>query len=154
LHEAARAPELQTFIEDVMAESAHGLIAEYGWDPEPHLAFQQMAVDKYRDSAIEDTIERNARDTARKLAPGERLLGPALLCLKHGRLPRGYVVAVAAAIDYCGSDDPGTQGVQTLLREKGIRAVLQEICGLTDDSPIASAVEKAWREKAYRVSKG
>ena len=32
----------------------------------------------------QDSLERNARDTARKLGREERLVGPALLSLKHG----------------------------------------------------------------------
>ncbi|MEJ7679095.1 MAG: hypothetical protein WKG06_14815 [Segetibacter sp.] len=55
---------------------------------------------KYTDPTINDQIERNANDTRRKLSKEERLVGPALLCLKHGRIPYAYAKAIAAAYYY------------------------------------------------------
>jgi mannitol-1-phosphate 5-dehydrogenase len=146
LHEAATAPALEPFLREIHAESAHGLLGEFGGDPAEHRSFQALAWNKYRDPVLADTLERNARDSLRKLGPEERLVGPARLCLKHGRSPTVYATAIAAAIAYDGSADPGTRRVQELLAEGGVREVLRRACELGHDSPLTALVEEAWRE--------
>ena len=154
LHEAANAAELQPLLKSVMEESAHGLIHEFDFDADEHRRFQQLAWDKYRDVALADAIERNARDSARKLGPRERLIGPASLCIKHGRPPHGYAAAIAAAIDYDGSEDPGTRQVRELAAREGAGAVLKKFCGLNEDTELSRLASHAYEKKAYIVDKG
>ncbi len=149
LHEASNAPRMQQLIREVMAESAHGLVQECGFDSEEHAEFQALALEKYRDPDLEDTLERNARDSLRKLGSQERLVGPAELCFKHGLLPVGYARAIAAALDYSGSSDTGTQRLQRLLATQGVETVLETVCGLVNDSPLRREIAAAWREKTY-----
>ncbi len=140
LHESANDPRLRAFYASVMEESAHGLIGEFSFEPGEHRQFQRIAWDKYRDASLNDAIERNARDSARKLGPRERLVGPAQLCLKHGREPRAYAAAIAAAIDYAGSSDAGTAAVRASYSRGGAIAVLVEHCQLDAASPLARLV--------------
>ena len=140
LHEAARDPQLQDFYDQIHEESAHGLIHELACDEDEHHAFQALARAKYESSDLVDPIERHARDTARKLGVHERLFGPALLCLKHGRFPHAYVEAIAAALLYAGSDDPGTQRTQALLQQFGAAAALAELTRLDKEHPLIQAV--------------
>ena len=154
LHESANAPELQSLLAQIREESAHGLVAEFGFEREEHLRFQQLAWHKYRDPALADAIERNARDNARKLGPRERLLGPAQLSLKHGRPPVGYAAAIAAAIAYDGSDDAGTRQVRELAASSGVDAVLAKFCGLSADSELARLVSAAYARRDFIVKKG
>lgn len=153
LHEAACAPELQAILHAVHEESAHGLIAEYGFDPAEHRAFQAIAWHKYRDPALADAIERNARDSARKLGPRERLVGPAALCQRHGRAPIAYATAIAAAMRYEGSDDPGTAQVQATLRHGGVPAVLASLCQIAPESALGQLVIDADRRQAWRLQR-
>ncbi len=153
LHESANAPELQPLFARIMDESAHGLVHEFGFEPEEHRAFQQLAWHKYRDPALADAIERNARDSARKLGSRERLLGPATLSLKHGKPPVGYATAIAAAIAYDGSDDTGTKQVRELTAKDGVLAALAKFCGLSADSQLARLVATAYERKDFIVRK-
>ena len=147
LHQAANDPALRASLDGVQAESAHGLLAEYGFDPEEHRAFQLLARRKYASPALEDPIARNARDVARKLGPRERLLGPALLCLAHGRFPAAFVEAIAAALRYASvdqdPDDHGTAAVRSVLQADGPAAVLGRFGGLAADHPLSRAVTAA-----------
>jgi len=151
MHEAATAPALQNLLHGVQEESAHGLVNEFHFDPAGHCAFQHLAWEKYRDPALQDAIERNARDSARKLSAHERLVGPAALCLKHGRDPVAYAAAIAAAIAYRGSDDAGTRAVAARLQSDGVPAVLKEFCGLAPDSRLASLVIAAWNRGGHHL---
>ena len=110
-------------------------------------------LEKYRDDAFVDTLERHARDAARKLGPEERLVGPAALCLKHGREPVAYARAIAAAAAYRGSDDPGTRRVQELLEAGGIGRVLTSVCECAEGATLYKLVETAWSERQFMLSK-
>src|SRR5690606_25672877 len=103
-------------------ETGEPLIREYGFDAAEQRDLQQMALAKYRDKRITDPIERNCRDAKRKLAPTDRLVGPALLAVKHGVTPTNLCLAIAAAFFYEGSDDPGTKAVRRTVTEQGVEA--------------------------------
>lgn len=148
---AANDPALQDLLRQVHAESAHGLLAAYGFDPVEHAAFQQIAWDKYRNPALADAIERNARDSARKLGVRERLVGPALLALEHGRSPRGYAAAIAAALAYDGSDDAGTRQVRAAVAAGGPALALERCAGLPGSHPLVALVAAAWQDRTCLI---
>ena len=151
LHEAASAPEFQSFLRDIVEECAHGLIGEFKFDPAEQHDFQLMAYRKYTDAALGDTVSRHAYDSARKLGRDERLVGPATLCHKHGREPQAYAVAIASAIAYRDPDDPGSKHVEAVLEENGLDGVLGKICGLPRDSMLTALIQRAWNARAYRI---
>ncbi|MBS6510304.1 MAG: hypothetical protein KH334_01245 [Clostridiales bacterium] len=82
-----------------------------------------------------DTVARVAADPIRKLAKGERLVGPTLCCLKHGRIP--YFLSRSVALGYCYKDeqDQNAVALQAYLAENGIAAALEKYSGLTDADP-------------------
>jgi mannitol-1-phosphate 5-dehydrogenase len=149
LDQAGRSPKLEKFITEIQQESGYGLIKEYNLDPAEQKQFQSVALGKYQDPALNDQIERNACDSRRKIGGKERLVGPATLCLKHGKQPIAYAIAIAAALAYDGSDDAGTQEVLKTVREKGIAAALKEFSGLEENSPLTLMVKDAFDNKKY-----
>lgn len=147
LHESARA--FPHFFSQLQEESAHGLIGEFGLDEEEQRAFIAMAIKKYRDPALNDQVERNARDSMRKLARMERLVGPAMLCQKHGRVPEAFAIAIAAAYFYRGSADEGTCKVQELVSAHGIEAALKEVSGLEPEDELFARVVEAYAQRSF-----
>lgn len=79
-----------------------------------------------------DTVRRVAADPIRKLAKGERLVGPTLCCLKHGRIP--YFLSRSVALGYCYQDesDAAARKLQAYVAEHGIAAALEEFSGLSE----------------------
>ncbi len=147
LHKATLAfPE---FFHKIQEESSYGLIHEYGFDEKEQQEFMSLAMKKYSDPALNDPIERNARDLSRKLGKEERLAGPALLCLKHGRKPNAYAIAIAAAYCYTGSQDPGTTEVASFINDFGIEKAIQKFSGLAPGNELYAMVLRAYHEKAY-----
>lgn len=149
LHQAANAPELRDFIDRIQAESKFGLIKEFGFDQLEQDNFHSLALQKYKDESLQDPIERNARDLKKKLSINERLVGPALLCLKHGKLPQAYATAIAAAMRYEGSEDEGTREVRAYLVQNGF---LQTVCKYTclpEDHQLIKIVMLADQKKSY-----
>jgi mannitol-1-phosphate 5-dehydrogenase len=147
LHESALA--FRPFFEEIQEESAWGLVNEYGFKPEEHREYMVMAMNKYTDPAINDLIERNGRELRRKLGQEERMLGPALLCLKHGRKPMAYSKAIAAAYCFDGSDDEGTLAVRETVTNRGIEEAIKTFSGIDESNQLFSMIVEAFRQKTY-----
>ena len=152
LHESALA--FRPFFEEIQEESAWGLVNEYGFEPGEHREYMAMAMNKYTDPAINDRIERNARDLRRKLGREERMLGPALLCLKHDREPVAYAKAIAAAYCFDGSDDEGTLAVRATVTNRGIEEAIRTFSGIDESNKLFSMIVEAFRQKTYLVLPG
>jgi mannitol-1-phosphate 5-dehydrogenase len=147
LHKAALA-YLQ-FFREIQEESAFGLIHEFGLDEKEQREFMALAMKKYTDPALNDLIERNAIDSKRKLGKEERLVGPALLCLKHGKVPYAYAKAIAAAYYYNGSSDEHTQELQRTIKESGIEKAVKRYSSLVDSSELYKLILESYRSKSF-----
>jgi mannitol-1-phosphate 5-dehydrogenase len=62
-------------------------------------------LDLYADPALDDTVVRVARDPRRKLAAGDRLIGPANAYLAAGMRPDALARVIAAALAYGEKSD-------------------------------------------------
>lgn len=147
LHESALA--YPAFFRDIQEESAFGLIREFCLDEKEQREFMALAMKKYTDPALNDQIERNAADTRRKLSKEERLIGPALLCLKHGRIPFAYAKAIAAAYYYNGSVDAGTQTVQEVVSIDGIEKAVKQFSSIDESSKLYHLVVESYKSKTF-----
>ncbi len=147
LHESALA--IRPFFEEIQEESAWGLINEYGFEEKEQREFMALAMRKYTDPVLNDLIERNARDLRRKVGKEERLLGPALLCLKHNKKPKAYAKAIAAAYSYDGSNDDGTLAVRNKIEEKGIEEAIKIYSGIDEPNELFSMIVDAFKNKSY-----
>lgn len=147
LHEAALAyPDL---FQQIQEEAAFGLIREFNLDEKEHREFMALAMKKYTDPALQDLIERNAADSKRKLSKDERLAGPALLCLKHGRRPTAYAKAIAAAYAYNGSADEGTREVQEAIKSSGIEEAIKKFSSIDEASPLFLLIVQAYKSGSF-----
>lgn len=147
LHESALA--YPQFFKEIQEESAFGLINEFGLDEKEQREFMALAMKKYTDPTINDQIERNANDTRRKLSKEERLVGPALLCLKHGRIPYAYAKAIAAAYYYKGSNDAGTKEVQETVNQSGIEKAIKKYSSIKESSPLYNLILESYKSKSF-----
>lgn len=147
LHESALA--FNGFFSEIQEESAYGLINEFGFEEKEHREFMALAMKKYSDPTLNDQIERNAYDTKRKLSKEERLIGPALLCLKHGRLPSAYAKAIAAAYYYNGSKDEGTREVQETVKHKGIEEAIKKISSIDESCELFNLIVESYKMKSF-----
>ena len=147
VHESALAyPE---YFKEIQEESAFGLIKEFDLDQKEQLEFMALAMKKYTDPAINDQIERNAADTKRKLGKDERLAGPALLCLKHGKTPYAYAKAIAAAYHYNGSNDEGTKEVQQTIHQEGIEKAVKKFSCIDGSSELYHLILASYKSKDF-----
>lgn len=132
LAQAANDAQILAIAREAYKETGEALIREFDFDPAEHRKLQELALSKYRDEKIADPIERNCRDSRRKLSADDRLMGPALLASKNGVQPHAVCLAIAAAFFYEGSDDEGTKAVRQFVTDNGVPAAIKQFCGIDE----------------------
>ncbi len=134
LYDAGNDTEILETAKKAANETSLALVAEFGFDPKEQEEWTNAAFAKFGDKNIPDPIERNGADPVRKLSREDRLIGPALLALKHKIYPEGLLEGIFACFDY--NDSNKNFKVVDLIREKGPDFVLTEICGLFKDEEL------------------
>jgi hypothetical protein len=99
-----RDPWILRQVDAALEEASVGLCAAFGFDPKEMDQWNAGVRRLMANARIGDRVERLVRDPLRKLARGERLTGPALLALKHGRKPRAIARVMAYALHSLGLD--------------------------------------------------
>ncbi|MDL2206673.1 hypothetical protein LJC33_07180, partial [Eubacteriales bacterium OttesenSCG-928-N13] len=88
---------------------------------------------------ISDDLVRLGSDTRRKLGHDDRLVGSALLSMKHGGNPTTIAHAIRRGFDYQG-DDEGTLWVQQIVRDEGLIEALRRVSGIEEGTPLYDMV--------------
>jgi mannitol-1-phosphate 5-dehydrogenase len=144
--EAAADPTIRPLIAGAMLEARRALLAtrlSLGSDLHGRVA---EALARFGDRELADPIVRVAREPIRKLAPGDRLLGPAeLIRRRTGRVPEYFALVVAAALLYRHEGDEQSCRLGAELERVGVMAVLESVCGLAPSHPFAEAVAARYR---------
>lgn len=98
--EAANDKEITWCIEEVLESLNDCICREYEIPEEEQQKFAEMAVRKFQNKNIVDTIERNARDADRKLGEGERIVTPLCILNKYGKNSPALLLVAACAVYY------------------------------------------------------
>lgn len=116
----------------VALEAYHGVFREYHVEEADVEAHAREAIEVFRNNRFSDDLYRIAREPLRKMSRNDRFVGPALLCLKYGKMP--YFIAKALAYGFVIriDSDPDWEKIASLVAEKGIRGAVCEICQLDD----------------------
>ena len=72
----------------------------YNVSMQEQTAFSEMAIRKFQNRNIKDTVARNVRDVERKLKPEERIRKPLSLMQEQGEYSRELLEVLAAALQY------------------------------------------------------
>ncbi len=114
-------------------EAGRALQAEYGFPAEEMACWVADVIRHTDNPVLGDTVRRYGADPRRKLRREDRLVGPALLARAHGIRPTYLIRAIAAALRFDPPGDPGASYVRERIKTLGVRAAVQELCGLTED---------------------
>lgn len=143
--DAANDPEILSLLDRNYEATNRAMCLEFGYDAADQAEFAELSRKKFTSTAIRDTVERNARDVARKLAPGERIIGIMQLIGKHGGDASVMEKTVAAALLY--RDDP--KWVQKR-SEQSMEEILRGFCRLTDEAQIGRILDWTTRLEAQQ----
>lgn len=116
--DAVNDPGTRETLKIALSEASFGLSGEYGFSEEEMKTWQTTILSLLENPYIRDDLKRLGADTRRKLGANDRLVGPARLCVKHGRAPRALCTAIRAGFDY-ENDDEGTKSVRACVEEFG-----------------------------------
>jgi mannitol-1-phosphate 5-dehydrogenase len=120
--------KIREICQKAMEASALALSKEHNKPYEQVKAYAYDLISRFGNRYLGDTTARVGKDTKRKLLANDRLAGATMLCKKHGIDNSNILYGIVAGLLF-KSDDSGTKEVQLLLEQKGIGAVLEEICG-------------------------
>lgn len=98
--EAANDSHISDLIDRLVPILSSIIAQEYGVAHSEQLLFTNLAVKKFKNTEIADTIYRNARQVSRKLTPDERLLTPLRLALKYHKDETAFELVIASALYY------------------------------------------------------
>lgn len=126
--------EIFIIVHGAMLESAQALAKQYGTDITEIINHIDDLLSRFANTALKDTCQRVGGDPKRKLQPSDRLVGAALLCLRHGVVPANICTGIAGAVWRYINENNLEQTNESVL------SVLREVSGLSADSPIAAMV--------------
>lgn len=129
--DAANDPEILTLLNINYAQTNRAMCAEFGYDEKDQAEFAALSRAKFTNAAIRDTVERNARDVERKMAPDERIVGIMRLIQKHGGDASVLEMTAAAALLYTA--DPKWEARKA---EQGFEGILRDYCKIGDDGTV------------------
>ena len=118
-------------------EGAFAIKAEFGFTDEDMKLSARTQEDnetkwkKSMNPKDTDTVYRVAADPIRKLAKNDRLVGPALCCLRHGKLPYFLARSIALLYFFHNDADAAAVEVQQFIADKGIEAAVEQYSGLS-----------------------
>ncbi len=146
---------VQGIVEAAMWESGHALIYEYPseFDEKSQQLYINDLIRRFGNTYLGDTIYRVGRDIRRKLGFNERLIGAALLDLKHRITPRYTALGIAAAFMFRAKDEKGKmfeddEKFVSELKQHGLDFMLKNVCGLdmkiTDHKDLAVLINHAY----------
>jgi mannitol-1-phosphate 5-dehydrogenase len=131
-----------------LEETARALVRMYprDIDAEEHRAVLGDVRVRFGNPMIQDTVTRVARDPLRKLAPGDRLIGSAAMCLTHGIFPETIGLVCGAAFLYDFPEDPAAMRLQGIIAGRGRQEALRSVSGVEPESPLGKRILSAWDE--------
>ncbi len=139
--DAANDPRVTALCSSAVAGINAALCREYGYGEEDQAEFAAAALRKFRNRAITDSVERNARDPERKLARDERIAGPLRLMEKYGEDPTALEITAAATLLYSG--DPAWEAYKS---SHAPEEVLREVAGIDPGEPTGGRIMSHYRK--------
>lgn len=102
-------------------------------------------LERYSDPRLDDPVTRVAREPRRKLAPDDRLIGPATQCLSVGLRPTALAAAAAAALAYGEPSEVQAVDLQRELELVGPEEVLTTVSMLDPNEELTRLICALYR---------
>ena len=147
----ARREELEALAEKALAEASKALHLEYGVPLAELTAFSENLIERFRNKLLGDTVERVGRDTKRKLAKNDRLVGAALLCEKHGIAPTCILAGLAAGLHFAPAGDDSSIEIAEDAKKNGVFHALETYCGISADTAMAKEIDGCYKKISEKV---
>lgn len=141
VQDSLRDPELIPRIREAMLESASALEKKYGFTHESLVDYMEtMMVKRFTTPGVVDPISRVSREPIRKIAPNDRIMGPANNCEEYG-LDNTYLLkGVACALKFKSEGDAQAEELQNFIKENGVEEAIVKYTGVEKGSRMYNAI--------------
>jgi hypothetical protein len=146
----AEDPEIEEAAQQAYRQSCQALQMEYQIREEEMREYEKTLQAYVVTPALEDQVQRTGYNPLRKLGRGERILGPALLCERHGLPMEGILETAAYALWYYHEKDPFSIEMREMIERKGIEAAVNQICQLEEHPHVCQSICFLYRGLAGR----
>ena len=145
VQEALRDPEIQAEVCSAVLESASALERKYGFTHESLVDYMEtMMLKRFLLLGIADAIARVSREPIRKLAPNDRIMGPAYLCEEYGLKNTHLLKGAACAMLFQSPEDPQAVELQDFIAENGIEKAITKYTGAEPGSRMFSVIREEY----------
>ena len=139
--EAIKDPDIRALAIDALSVASGALHLEYGVPLEELASFSANLIERFENKLLGDTVERVGKDTKRKLAENDRLVGTLLLCEKHGIKADCILAAIAAGLHFAPLSDDSSIEVAEDAKNNGVFHALSTYCGIAKDTRAAKSID-------------
>ncbi|MGW6298509.1 mannitol-1-phosphate 5-dehydrogenase [Peribacillus butanolivorans] len=133
-------------VKKTLDETGAYLIKEYQLNPDKHQQYINKIINRFKNSYLNDSVNRVGRSPLRKLGPNDRLVRPAVEAKKAGLSYTHLAKAIAAALLFNYNEDEEALRLQAMVKENGVPSVLKEVSGLDENSEITKEVVSYYNE--------
>lgn len=124
-----------------MEEASAAVAAKHGFRAEEMHDYISKIVKRYQLPQALYRVQDVARAPLRKLAPTDRLVGPAAYCEEHG-LPNDHLVTgIAMALMYDEPTDSQSVELQRMIDAEGLAAAISHVSEIHPDSDLSRRIQ-------------
>ncbi|KAJ7250462.1 mannitol dehydrogenase domain-containing protein [Mycena haematopus] len=128
------------------AESGAALRRKHAFSEAEHAAYIEKIIVRFQNAAVKDNVVRVGRQPLRKLGRGDRLVGPARMCVEYDIPVRHLATGIAAALSYENKDDDQSVEMHKAIAEKGLDKYVVELTGFEEGSDVHKEILKSHTE--------
>ena len=143
LHEAMENSAVAKIIEGVMLEMEQMIFKKYHVDINFLKYYSNKELQRFSNVLLFDPISRVAREPFRKLAPNDRLIGAAELCLCAGIIPENLLIGIMSAFCFENASDPDFH-IKHLMNALAPEEFLRIIIRLRKDEALYEILIQRW----------
>src|SRR5690606_27597628 len=130
ISDALADPTIATRVSAALEETSAVLTAVHDLDPAELAEYRATILERFRNPALVDTVQRVGRQPLRKLSRHERFIGPAAQSAERGLSTQALVAAIAAAASFDDPADEQSVELNRVLRSEAAEALTATVTGL------------------------
>jgi len=144
--EAIQDPQIYSVVRGAMEEGGAALVKKHNFDSAAHAAYIESILKRIADRNLADAVVRVGRQPLRKLAPTDRLVGPANLARMYGLPVDNLMRGIAAAFLFNVEEDEQSVVLQNEVKRAGIATAVAETTGYQEGSEEHTKIVDAYRD--------
>ncbi|KAJ3001191.1 hypothetical protein NUW54_g6589 [Trametes sanguinea] len=135
IDEAIRDEDIRETVRNALLnEGGAALRKKHNFDKEEYRQYVEKTMERFANPRLKDDIVRVGRQPLRKLAKGDRLLGPAYMAREYSLPIDNLAKGITAAFLYEVPDDKQSVELQKKVEKEGIEKAVSKVTGFQEGS--------------------